>query len=67
MDFVSFAQDYNNGMSVKDMAEKYDMSVSVVRSRVHALRKKGVNLKSRKRTGIVSLTEAEVENINSML
>ena len=63
-DVITFVNDWNQDMSVKDLAAKHKLSPSIVRSRVTALRKKGVNIKSRSRVGIVSLSESEVEKIN---
>ena len=61
---IALVNDWNADVSVEDMAKKYGLAQSVVRSRVHALRKKGVNVKSRHNVGVASLTDSEVEKIN---
>lgn len=63
---IEFSRDWNNGMSVEDMASKYAIKPMSVRSRVASLRKQGVKLASRKR-GIGKLEEKEVVEINKAL
>ena len=66
-DWIEFAKCWNRGETVEHMAKKFNLSKSVVRSRVQALRKKGVSLVPRHRVGVVSLTEKEVADINRSL
>mgnify|MGYP000550839026 CR=1 FL=1 len=66
-EIVAFCKDWNDGMSVKDMANKYNLSNSVVRSRITALRKNGVRLELRQRKGVLTLSKADVASINRSL
>ena len=49
--WITFAKDWNGGMSAKDMAKKYGVGVPTVRNWVAHLRKKGVQLEKRVRGG----------------
>lgn len=62
---IEFSRDWNSGMSVADMASKYGVKPVTIRSRVSALRKKGVNVV--KRSSGLQLTEKDVESINKSL
>lgn len=67
-DIVQFCKDWNAGVPAKDIAGRYELTTSVVQSRVNSLRKKGVNLRSRRGgTGALSLTEQEIALLNKQL
>ena len=60
---IAFCQDWNAGMKVADLGQKYGYKVSGIRNLVATLRKKGVKLK--KRSG--KTLEVDVEKINRAL
>ena len=62
---IEFARDWNNGVSVADMASKYSIKPATVRNRVASFRKKGVNLVPRSRG--FSLGEDDVKKINAAI
>ena len=61
--WISFSKDWNNGVSVKDMAVKYGCEEATIRNWVAMLRKKGVKLVSRQRGGY----DIDVKAINRSL
>lgn len=66
-DAINFCKDWNAGMSVKDLATKYNIEPAQVRGRVNAWRKKGVKLAERRGASYSKLTEKEIEKINANL
>ena len=63
---IEFSRDWNDGMSVDEMASKYAIKVSTVRSRVNAFRKQGINLS--KRSGArFAFGDKDVAEVNKAL
>ena len=61
--WIAFCQDWNAGLTAKELAVKYGASVPTVRNWVASLRKKGVNLKKR----TASHLEIDVAAVNRKL
>lgn len=63
-DWIQFAKYWNEGMTVKELAEKFGASEATVRNWVNVLRKKGVKLQSRVRGTQYDLSEDDINTIN---
>ena len=61
---IEFVRDWNNGVTVEDLASKFNIAPATVRQKATFFRKKGIKVATR---GRARLTESDVEEINSYL
>ena len=66
-DVVQFCKDWNAGLSVQAMADKYKLSKASVRGRINVLRKRGVELQQRRTQYLSNMDAKRVAEINSAI